>query len=300
MNPHHNPGGLVPLLPHHTQQGSREKHLAPDLPATLWWQPMFVLSHGPFSLCRCDMYVCVHCVWQGEREREVLLRALIQKVLKVHLLEISYLSQSTFDFLGQRTSHCQVLLKTQRRGTMKRRSWRTTEDALIFQKKSYLGSSFLALGPFCVTVKNHLCQLSVFFSGVSLPVTSLAALHPMSWVRSPVVLIGSCKGHCWTLPLWFLSSSCFCTPSLNTDAGGSEQLERTLGYGKIHQQPLQGRTSRSQKHPKPGSLCTGKESRWWWWGGGAAERSPSSQSRKYPLRILIQSALGISPYSSGW
>lgn len=51
------------------------------------------------------------------------------------MLEISCLSQSTFDFLGQKTSHCQVLLKTQRRGTMKRRSWRTTEDALIFQKK---------------------------------------------------------------------------------------------------------------------------------------------------------------------
>lgn len=185
------------------------------------------------------------------------------------MLEISCLSQSTFDFLGQKTSHCQVLLKTQRRGTMKRRSWRTTEDALIFQKKVIWVRLSWHWGLSVPPSKITRASSQFFFGGggVSLPVTSLTALHPMGWVRSPAVLISSCKGRCWTLPLWFLSSSCFCTPSLNTDAGGSEQLERTLGYGKIHQQPLQGQTSRSRKHPKPGSLCTGKASRWWLWGG---------------------------------
>lgn len=35
-----------------------------------------------------------------EREREILLDALIQKLLKVHFLKINYLGQRTFDFLG--------------------------------------------------------------------------------------------------------------------------------------------------------------------------------------------------------
>lgn len=33
-------------------------------------------------------------------EKEVLLDALIQKLLKVHFLKINYLGQRTFDFLG--------------------------------------------------------------------------------------------------------------------------------------------------------------------------------------------------------
>lgn len=102
-----------------------------------------------------------------------------------------------------------------------------------------------------------------FPSGFCLSMTNMAppCLHPEWRIRSPAVLIGSTKGCCWTVLLWFLSSSCFCTPSLNSDAGGSEQLERTLEYGTIHQQPLEGRTSRSWKPPKPGSPCTGSESR---------------------------------------
>lgn len=42
------------------------------------------------------MFVCIG----SDREREVLLNTLIQKVLKVHFLKINYLSQSTFGFLG--------------------------------------------------------------------------------------------------------------------------------------------------------------------------------------------------------
>ncbi|KAB0390408.1 hypothetical protein E2I00_014850 [Balaenoptera physalus] len=45
-----------------------------------------------------------------------------------------------------------------------------------------------------------------------------------------------------------------------SDAGGSEQLERTLEYGTVHQQPLEGWTSRSRKPPKPGVIYMQKQS----------------------------------------
>ncbi|XP_044531659.1 A disintegrin and metalloproteinase with thrombospondin motifs 9 [Gracilinanus agilis] len=58
------------------------------------------------------------------------------------------------------------------------------------------------------------------------------------------------------------SSSCFCSPSLNSDAGGSEQLERTMEYGTIHQQPLKGWTSsRSWKPLKQEHKHGGRKNR---------------------------------------
>lgn len=90
-----------------------------------------------------------------------------------------------------------------------------------------------------------------------------------------------------------------CTPSLNSDAGGSEQLERTLEYGTIHQQPLEGRTSRSQKPPKPGSLCTGSESRWGL-GVGVEGEVPLAR-QEFPLcKYQSIQLLAYPPHSSGW
>lgn len=77
--------------------------------------------------------------------------------------------------------------------------------------------------------------------------------------------------------LWFLSSSCFCTLSLSSEVGGSEQLERTWERGPVNRPPLERWTSRSWKPPDPGSFCTGSENRC---GCG---RSPSGQRGRYPL-----------------
>lgn len=130
---------------------------------------------------------------------------------------------------------------------------------LNFSKKLTSILVITNIGVFKYHLPNHQCQYFwfSFWFLLTLDQSDVSFLHLVWGIRSLAVLIGSSKGCCWTMPFWFLSSSCFCTPSLNSDAGGSEQLERTLEYGTIHQQPLEGRTSRSRKPPKPGSLCTG-------------------------------------------
>ena len=94
--------------------------------------------------------------------------------------------------------------------------------------------------------------------------------HPVWWFSRPAVLIGSFRGCCWTVPLWFFSPSCFCTPSLSSYTGSSEQLQRTLEHGTFHQQPLAAWTSRSETSKIQGALAQGVKV-----GGGG--RSPSGQ-----------------------
>lgn len=129
------------------------------------------------------------------------------------------------------------------KNTKKRESEKVKIDnnrkCLNFSRKTYLWcNTYGYWGLWVVPSKSPMPTFS-FPPNFCLPIWQ-GLPSPRVMNQEPSSLIGPLKGCCWTMPLWFLSSSCFCTPSLNWDAGGSEQLERTLEYGIVHQQPLEG------------------------------------------------------------
>lgn len=147
-----------------------------------------------------------------------------------------------------------------------------------FSKKAHLGSSRY----WCWAFKHHLLRqhrpLSCSLPGFASLGTVMAGPPFLLPRREP-----GARGFDGLFPrllldpvLRFLSSSCFCTLSLSSEVGDSEQLERTLECGPVHRPPLERWTSRSWKPLDPGSFCTGSENRC------RRRRSPSGRRGRYP------------------